>query len=598
MGARIVTFRDWILFSVIACGISTCVALVYHVLSVSLATILNPLIFATTLCSFSTLVLFFLIFLRFRIARYSWLKLWVYVSPLFLSSIFILSSSPFFVLLVWLAVILLSLWGYYGRFKIMPDSRLHKARFARRDELADLLSSKIDHASLLIGETLLRKFYLFRTTQIRPELGNILIVAPTRGGKGLLAVSQLLSWKHSVIVNDIKGDLFDQTAGYRATLGKVYVISPLGYGHRYDPLKNKTTESQLYEVATRLLFKPNERDPTFTKRAIKMLQVLFLAARLEGQSPLSYVRQVTRLGLPEAAERINRLSPDLARQFLSRSFDQADFTNRFLLSSWEGLLADLEPFLTETVVKSFSGSDFTIEEIMCSQEPVTIYLRWSERDILSHAHAPLVRLIWEGLIDELKVTYDGRRGKGCNPVLLLVDEAAIAPIPALAHSASTVVGRRIYLWVAVQSLEQLTAEYGYSLAQAIIDNMEAEIFYRQKGLQTAKYISEKAGKISDYSHSQTIREDGEVSKGLSEQGIDLITPQVVMQMKPHDIIVFHSNLPPFKARRVDWRHHALFQKRVQIPPPILSPLPAIVPIPNLTNTIDLEDDDIDPNDII
>jgi type IV secretion system protein VirD4 len=65
----------------------------------------------------------------------------------------------------------------------------------------------------------------------------MLICAPTRAGKGLLAVSQLLTWKGSVIVNDIKGDLFTQTAGYRSTLGKVFVIDPTGLGNRYTPGK-------------------------------------------------------------------------------------------------------------------------------------------------------------------------------------------------------------------------------------------------------------------------------------------------------------------------------------------------------------------------
>jgi hypothetical protein len=45
------------------------------------------------------------------------------------------------------------------------------------------------------------------------------------GGKGLLAVSQLLTWPHSVIVNDIKGDLFETTAGDRAKRGPVVVIT-------------------------------------------------------------------------------------------------------------------------------------------------------------------------------------------------------------------------------------------------------------------------------------------------------------------------------------------------------------------------------------
>src|SRR5436309_7830015 len=150
------------------------------------------------------------------------------------------------------------------------------------------------------------------------------------------------------------------------------------------------------------------------------------------------------------------------------------------------------------------------------------------------------------MIDELAITYDKRNGNGCHPVLLLIDEAAAAPIPSLARRASTVVGRRIYLWVAVQSLEQLRAEYGEALAQTIIDNMDTQTFYRQSGLQTAKHISEKAGSKSGYAHSQTLKEGAETSQGLSEQGIPLITPQEVMQMKPDRILVFHSNLPPFK----------------------------------------------------
>src|SRR5207248_6810484 len=132
-----------------------------------------------------------------------------------------------------------------------------------------------------------------RPTKARRELGNMLIVAPTRGGKGLLAVSQLFTWKHSVIVNDLKGDLFSATAGYRSTLGDVFVIDPTGVGHRYDPLKSRITEDQLYSSAARLLFKPNERDPIFTQRATAMLTQLFLAARVENIPPLPYVREIT-----------------------------------------------------------------------------------------------------------------------------------------------------------------------------------------------------------------------------------------------------------------------------------------------------------------
>src|SRR2546429_7709950 len=114
------------------------------------------------------------------------------------------------------------------------DFHLHKARFASIDELRDLLHSTPVSDGILLGTTkYLRHFVTVRPQKKRREIGNLLIVAPTRSGKGLLAISQLLSWKYSVIVNDIKGELFAATAGYRSQLGDVFVIDPTGVGHCY-----------------------------------------------------------------------------------------------------------------------------------------------------------------------------------------------------------------------------------------------------------------------------------------------------------------------------------------------------------------------------
>src|SRR5713226_7668613 len=122
-------------------------------------------------------------------------------------------------------VLYLIIWGF--------DRRLHRARFARLDELTGITSRTPDPTSLLIGVNRFKQFFLVRPTKTRRELGNMLIVAPTRAGKGLLATSQLFTWQASVIVNDLKGDLFSATAGYRSKLGEVYVIDPTGIGHRY-----------------------------------------------------------------------------------------------------------------------------------------------------------------------------------------------------------------------------------------------------------------------------------------------------------------------------------------------------------------------------
>src|SRR6476620_11083561 len=90
---------------------------------------------------------------------------------------------------------------------------LHTARFAHTSELKDLISYTFDEEnSLLIGKDRFGHVLRICPSANRRALGNMLIEAPTRGGKGLLATAQLLSWKGSVVVNDIKGDLFTHTA--------------------------------------------------------------------------------------------------------------------------------------------------------------------------------------------------------------------------------------------------------------------------------------------------------------------------------------------------------------------------------------------------
>src|SRR5512135_2205519 len=147
-------------------------------------------------------------------------------------------------------VLSLAVWLSRLLASFSSSTKLHRAKFAHLHEMTGLLNSSLEGTGLILGISHLSQTLCVRPTPTRRELGNLLVVAPTRGGKGLLAVSQLLAWPHSVVVNDIKGELFTQTAGFRSTLGKVYVIDPTGAGNRYDPLLNKSGESELLSAAT------------------------------------------------------------------------------------------------------------------------------------------------------------------------------------------------------------------------------------------------------------------------------------------------------------------------------------------------------------
>ncbi len=458
----------------------------------------------------------------------------------------------------------------------MVEGALHRARFAHLYELWRLLSSSFVPEGVLLGKK--RLFFLWhllisvRPTRKRREIGNTLIVGPTRSGKGLLAVSQLLTWRQSVIVNDIKGELFQQTAGYRSTIGSVFVIDPTGVGHRYDPLAGKQTEDALYSSATHLLFQAEEREQIFTQRATVMLTCIFAAAKREAVAALPYARMLIRSGLAACVERLHTVSPELATLFLDTTYEDANLADRFLVSAWGTLTARLRPLLTETVIRSLSYSDFTAESIIAREKPVTVYMRWKEQDLLSLS--PLVRLLWGSLIDELVAIYDQRAGKGCSPVLLLIDEAGRTAIPSLADHATTIVGRGMYMWLAVQSLSQLEVVYGKPRMQVLRDNMESQIYYRPTDLATARYLEERCGKQSAFAHSTTERDSGYKSAGLSEQPIPLLTAQDFLRFKDQHVIGFHRNLPPFRLHRMDWRKYALLKHRRNIQAPLLLTLPA------------------------
>ena len=208
-------------------------------------------------------------------------------------------------------------------------STLYSDRFAHLHEVEPLVSPHWQQGTgLLLGVSSFTQVLSVRSTPKRRELGNVLVDALTRGGKGLLAISQLLTWPHSVVVVDIKGELHEATAGYRKTLGRVFVIDPEAVGHQFDPLHGRVTERQLYAAAKYLLYEAGERDPIFIERGMRMVTQLFLAAREENRQAgyekyrlLPYAGQLMHLPINQVAAHLHARSAELATKFLSATYN-------------------------------------------------------------------------------------------------------------------------------------------------------------------------------------------------------------------------------------------------------------------------------------
>jgi hypothetical protein len=54
-----------------------------------------------------------------------------------------------------------------------------------------------------------------------------------------------------------------------------------------------------------------------------------------------------------------------------------------------------------------------------------------------------------------------------------------------------------------------------------------------------------------------------------------MTAQHIKQLKDEDIIGFHRLLPPFKAKRIDWRNFPDLVQKQAIPAPRLAALPVL-----------------------
>jgi type IV secretion system protein VirD4 len=399
--------------------------------------------------------------------------------------------------------------------------------------------------------------------------------------------TNILTWPYSLIINDVKGDLYDRTTGFRKTIGKVFVFDPRGKGNPFDPLEGRLTDSDLQSAATTLLYRGNEgENAIFTDSAITMLTQIFHAARLEGERLLPFTQKMIYQGLRSTATDLQTISlkhnvyPNLATRFLDEEYSEESIKDivkdKCLRSCWTTLTRRINRVLTQESVRCFNGSAFSGKDIITSKTPITVYLRWPERDIL--ALSPLVHLVGNSLMDEMIDTFDDRKGVGCYPVGVFLDEIATTGFPKLPQYSGTAASRNISLMPVFQSTSQMDSAFGKADAHKIRANMNTQIFYRpaKADQETAEFIAKALGDRSGYAQSRTAYARGE-SIGESEQRIPVMTPDEIKRIGDEEIFVF----PPgktraFLTRRLDHRRFPLLRQRIGMKPP---EVPDLAPIP-------------------
>ncbi len=245
-----------------------------------------------------------------------------------------------------------------------------------------------------------------------------LLIGASRSGKGRgHVVPTLLTWPHSALVLDIKGELadgderhgFPGTAGFRETIGPVLRFAPTRADSvSFNPLfevRRGANEVRDVQNIVEILVDPagDGRHQDFWDRSAKhvlvglILHVLYVEP-IERKT-LAIVREklrdldATALEMKSVYHRISpttgapEIHPEVlhaAESFLAGE-ERMQSGIKATAESFFGLFAD------EIVAKKTATSDFRIGDLMCLERPVTLYLQPPPSDALRLT--PLMRLI-------------------------------------------------------------------------------------------------------------------------------------------------------------------------------------------------------------
>ncbi|CAM3306252.1 Type IV secretion system protein VirD4 [Deinococcus saxicola] len=410
----------------------------------------------------------------------------------------------------------------------------------------------------------------------RKEVGHVLVVGPSRTGKGLHASANLLNWRGSVVTIDIKGEFYNSTAGFRhQEFGQdVFVLNPStgATSNQFDPFAERDTPEQLQATAEAILNpEADGSNSAFARRASFALVAMMMVAKEKELPVLPFVRDCLRMGPERSLCMLEEMTEDPNVQenlvyFLScppSEYNWDGFANdKFANNSWVNLISKMKYLLSQGIIEMTSQSDFKATDLM--RKPTSLYMIFRESDLkyTVHSFSAVILAIIEAIIKE----YDLHPDEEYVPILFVFDEAGKITVPMLDELISTVAGRGMIALVYVQALAQLNKRYTEDGADTIKANTHTKIYFTPKDEDTAKYLSVSGGKY--------MIEDQRTSKG-DEQGSDtvgfsareLITPDEALKMGVGRCIIASNEFEYIAGYRMEPFVMPNFDKARQLPPP-------------------------------
>lgn len=515
-----------------------------------------------------------------------------------------------------LALLFLFLVAYtFRQRRLSAIAGLHgTAHWASRQELMDsglLPRPKTPSQGVYVGAWFDEKSRQTRYLRHNgPE--HVLAFAPTRSGKGVgLVIPTLLSWPHSTVVYDIKGENWALTAGWRQRYAgnRVLKFDPTahdGSSASFNPLAEirLSTEREVADaqnIAT-MLVDPDGKG--LVDHWAKTSQALLTGAILHccyvqrdaGRSatladvdgllanPELDIQAVLELML-ESRHRDGQPHPVVARV----AQGMLNLSEKELSSVVSTALSFLSLYRDPVVAANTNRSDFRIRDLMHHAHPVSLYLvvRPADADRLR----PLIRLVLTQLVRRLTETMRFEAGRSVadykHRLLLLLDEfASLKRLTVIEEALAFMAGYGISAYLIVQDLQQIHSAYGRD--EGLIGNCHLRIAYAPNKLETAELLSRMAGQTTVVKQQVTIsgpRAGGgrrQRSESMQEVPRPLITADEVMRLpaarkdahgqilEPGHLLIFIAGQAPIYGRQILYFRDPAFQQRAQVTAPATS----------------------------
>jgi len=428
--------------------------------------------------------------------------------------------------------------------------------------------------------------------------GHVLVFAPTRSGKGAgVVVPTLLTWPHSALVHDLKGENWALTAGWRKQMGHVCLkfdpTDTTGTSVKYNPLEQVRlrTEHEAEDVQNivHMIVDPDGRglnDHWVKTGAALLTGTILHVLYAEPNKTLRGVAGVLSdpsTTMPETIQRMlsTEHDPDGSMHWRSyrgepiRTHPIVAESMRELLNKSEnersGVFSTAMSFLSlyrdPVVAANTERSEFRISDLMNHDRPVSLYLvvPLSSHDRLR----PLMRLILNQIVRNLTTTMNYRDGKAIadykHQLLLMLDEfPALGRLDFFQSSLSYAAGYGIKAYLVAQDLSQLYAAYGHD--ESIVSNCAVRVAYAPNKIETARLISEMAG-TATVRHQHRSYSDSRTTVSEPSMQRPLITPDETMRLPEEAALIFAPGSPPIYGAKIRYYLDQEFSVRAKLAPP-------------------------------